>query len=169
MHQDCPIFKLLWKKTITLCLCRTLTELYNFLKSYQNFSKTSLKFLRILTRTHDMFRLSRFLILGSVAHSNLPYYTYCGWPLSIIALLSRAITLLSLTSFIWSSSIRAVPRVLPLVFSNVWHSQNRCTDVPLSAPHFQRDGDLILLTCAAFISDWGALEEPNKQPAMFSV
>ncbi len=48
---------------------------------------------------------------------------------------------LGFISFIWSSSIPALPKVFLLTFSNTRHSQSICIDVSFCVPYFLHDGD----------------------------
>ncbi len=65
---------------------------------------------------------------------------------------------LSLTSFIWSS-----PSGPLLTLSNPGHSQNMCTDVSFSGPHFLHDGDFTLPTlCSMYLR----LARPVRSPSI---
>ncbi len=113
---------------------------------------TSLTFL--LKHSVFCFDISKFLLQSletcpfliqmgqSLSHSSLVGITVWYLPnlhlglrvlLSFLGPLFRATMLLNLVSFIWSRSIRALPRDLLLTLSK--YSQSMCTDIFFSAPH----------------------------------
>ncbi len=77
---------------------------------------------------------------------------------------------LSLFTFIWSSFIRALPRVFLLTVSNAGHSQSMCADVSFSVPHFQYDGDFTLPVLRSMYLGTGTpCKAPHQHPAMFPI
>ncbi len=86
----------------------------------------------------EPFQVPKVQALWSTA---LYLYIYSSRPLSIPAPLPWVTTSHSFTSFIWSGSTLAPPRVLLLTFFNTGHPQSMCTDVSFSALHFWHDDD----------------------------